>query len=310
MFSRRHAVFSVVALLVAISFLGGCVTPGGKGFTDLFDSGESRTIKRDAASYEEEGKRWGTKHWNWNKNISLKPGEIDTAFINALIDPNNLDFFWVHAELKDAFKKGYRLGYQDRTADLVLGPHLTTAAAKIGNLTANRFVNTIETFERDWAAHLKRAIDVFITLISEGSQADREEFIKNFTTEYSAKYNKTKEALRAGGFMAQVSEGGTMLHIDASKTLAVLDIPKPETLKTEIYRQTFKVMGDEWGRRYSTSLIKRGDLVELFRKSKTALQEVSPGLSGNLNIVKEAFIKSYGTDAANVFSSLVKEAGY
>ena len=110
--------------------------------------------------------------------------------------------------------------------------------------------------------------------------------------------------------MAQVSEGGTMLHIDASKTLAVLDIPKPDTLKTEIYRQTFKVMGDEWGRRYSTNLIKRGDLVELFRKSKTALQEVSPGLSGNLNIVKEAFIKSYGTDAQNVFSGLVKEAGY
>ena len=113
MFSRRHAVFSVVALLVAISFLGGCVTPGG-GLG--FPSFERETkIAKTTASYEEEGKKWGTKHWNWNKNISLKPGEIDSAFVDALIDSNYLDFFWVHAELKDAFKKGYRLGYQDRT---------------------------------------------------------------------------------------------------------------------------------------------------------------------------------------------------
>lgn len=268
---------------------------------------------RTAASFEEAGKWWGTKHWN----VHLKPGDIDEPFIAALIDNNNLDFFWIHTDLKSAFIKGYRFGYQDRTADLVLGPQFTEAAARIGLSTAKKFVIVINTFEKDWAETLQRAIHVFITLIAEGSQADREKFIKKFTDEYALKYKDTQEKLRAGGFIAQISEGGTMLHIDATKTLALLDIPKPETLKAEIYSQTFKVMGDELGKRFSHNLIKRDELIDLLRRSKTALQEVpesTPALTArlekNLGIIYDAFLKSYGTDADNVFKGLIKDAGY
>jgi len=108
---------------------------------------------------------------------------------------------------------------------------------------------------------------VFITLISEGSQADREKFIKEFIDVYNEKYASTQKMLKKGGFITQTSEGGTLLHIDYSKgkTLGALDIPEPKILQKEIYHQAFKVMGDELGRRFSTNLIKRPDLVDLLR---------------------------------------------
>jgi len=160
--------------------------------------------------------------------------------------------------------------------------------------------------------NLPWAIDVFITLIAEGSQTDREKFIARFIDIYAVKYNTTQEMLKEGSSMRQVSEGGTLLLIDYSrgKTLGALDIPNPMVLKTEIYHQAFKVMGDELGRRYSTNLIKRNELVELIRRSKTALEEVKPGLEGNLGLIKNSFKNSYGTDAITVFDDILKDAGY
>ncbi len=214
--------------------------------------------------------------------------------------------------MKDAFKKGYRLGYQDRTADLVLGPHLTKAAEVIGFDTSKKFVDVINRFENDWAETLKHAIDVFIVLISEGSQKDRAVFITTFVDTYGAKWSENQETLKSRKVMTQVSEGGTMLYIDYSKgkTLGALDIPRPLTLKKEIYYQTFKVMGDEWGRRYSTNLIKRDELVELLRRSKTALDEEEPHLKGNLDIIRKAFVEQYGIDGNNVYNAMLKDAGY
>ncbi len=306
--SKMRRIVLGVVLLVAVSLLGGCVTPGGLNL-NMF---ENTKIEKTVASYEAEGLRWGARHWNWKEKERLRPGEIDQQFVDALIAPNYLDFFWVHSDLKDAFKKGYRLGYQDRTADLVLGPNLTTAAEKIGELTGDGFVKVINSFEDGWATTLKQAIDVFITLISEGSQADREKFINKFIEVYKTKYNATRKMLKEGAVMKQVSEGGTLLFIDYSKgkALGALDIPSDVALKTEIYHQAFKVMGDEWGRRYSTNLIKRDELVDLLRRSKTALEEVKPGLRGNLDKIRVAFRNSYGTDADSVFRSLAKEAGY
>lgn len=312
-----------MVLFVFIFALAGCVTPEGPGVKKI----ESHKIERTAASYEEEGRRWGTKHMKEKRqpasldadsasakevqiSCSNKNASIDIDFVNAIVDRNYLDFFWVHSDIKDAFKKGYRLGYQERTADLVLGPHLTVAASCIGEATGKEFVRVVEVFESEWSVTLKNAINVFITLISEGSQADREAFIKEFINEYSAKYDKTMVLLKSGGLLTQKSEGGTLLYLDASKLMAVLNIPKPDSLKAEIYQQTFRVMGDKWGRRYSHNLIKRDELIDLLRRSKTALHEVSPSLQGNLGVIREAFRKSYGTDAENVFAVIEKEAGY
>lgn len=282
-------------------------------FDDMFSSSSTkrdsyRLSKKDTIGYEEAGKWWGERH---RKN-GLQPGNVsDAPFIESLVDPleGGLDFFWIHADLKEAFKKGYRLGYQDRTADLVLGPYLTEAAAKIGGDSAGNFVTVVNTFEKSWAEGLRRGVNVFVTLISEGSQADRERFIRNFEKVYDEKYQRTQADLKAGGFVTQTSEGGTTMFLDARKTVAVLNIPSTSVLKTEIYRQTFKVMGDEWGKRFSHNLMRRDELIDILRRSKTALQEVGT-LGSSLAIVRESFESSYGTDATSVFRSLAKEAGY
>ena len=323
MVKSREIMILVVMLSLISLLLGGCAT-----ITEITRKEEKTEIYykpvKTVASYEEAGKWWGTRHSD--KNMKLTPGQIqhlqcpltmvpppvgiDLPFVEKLISKENLDFFWVHSDLKDAFKKGYRLGFEKREADLVLGPHLTAAAGCIGLDTSQKFVDVITAFEQGWARTLRNAVDVFIVLISEGSQADRETFISNFTQVYARKYEDTQALLRAGGFIAQVSAGGTVLHIDVRKTKAVLEIPTPMTLKAEIYHQTFRVMGDEWGRRFSTNLIKRDELVDLLRRSKTALQEVPQSLESNMGIVHDAFVSSYGTDAENVFTSLIKDAGY
>jgi hypothetical protein len=296
---------TAITLFFSFSILVGFITNAHAG---LFGWNGSSRPERNVASFEKEGRNWG------ERLKGRKPGELDDDFVNALKDPERIDFFNVHSDLKEAFKKGFRMGYEDRIADLILGPHLTAAAGRIGNETSDRFVKVINAFEQGWADTIRNAINVFIVLISEGSQADRETFIENFTNVYSQKWRSTQEILKGHNIMTQQSEGGTMLFLDYSKgkTLGALDIPAPLALKTEIYHQTFKVMGDEWGRRLSTNLIRRDELIELLRRCKTALEEVKPGLAGNLGIIRDAFVKkeSYGTDAENVFAGLIKAAGY
>lgn len=307
--SGRWAVVWALVLVLA----GGLFVRVDAG---IFDSwGRGGRLERNVASFEDAGKQWGERL----REARIKPGSLNSDFVQELINPERIDFFNVHSELKEAFKKGFRLGFEDRIADLVLGPHLTEAAGQIGFNTSGRFVNVIETFEKGWAETLRNAVEVFIVLISEGSQADRELFIDRFTRVYTDKFDATQRILKSRGYMTQVSEGGTLLFLDYSKgkTLGALDIPAPEALKGEIYQQTFKVMGDEWGRRFSTNLIKRDELIDLLRRAKTALQETpkaEPSLEArlqrNLGIIYTAFRESYGTDADNVFQSLVRDAGY
>lgn len=300
-----------ILFVLIIVFLGGFVTIGEAG---LFGLGGDSRPERNVASFESVGREWG------KKLRGKKPGDLpDEAFVSALISRENIDYFNVHSDLKDAFKKGFRLGFEDRIADLVLGPHLSKAAERIGFDTSSRFVNVITVFEEGWASTLKNAVEVFIVLISEGSQADREAFIRQFTSIYTDKFNKTEEILKGRKFMAQVSDGGTLLYLDYSKgkTLGALEIPRPAALKSEIYRQTFKVMGDEWGRRYRNNLIKREELIDLLRRMRPALQEtpedeksLSARLNSNLGIIYGAFIDSYEVEAEKVFMSLLRAAEY
>jgi hypothetical protein len=307
MLTNVKRTFGTIILIAAVlCCLPGCATAG------WFGSGSSdERLPRDAGSYFSSGKSWGELLWKEGR----QPGSINDKFTIDLV--NNIDYFSVHSDLKEAFKKGFRTGYADRVADLVLGPHLTAAAAYIGRDTSGKFVKVITTFEVGWAETLKHAVDVFIILISEGSQADRENFIENFRKIYTQKYNSTQTILKGRQKMSIVSQGGTMLYIDYSKgkALGALDIPSPDSLKTEIYNQTFMVMGDEWGKRLSNNLIKRPELVDLLRRCKTALQEVpaparESNISMNLATIQKAFIDSYGTDAGNVFNGLLQEAGY
>ncbi len=180
----------------------------------------------------------------------------------------------------------------------------------VNTLIGNQdFVNVIQAFEDGWGKTLDDAVRVFIVLVAEGSQADREFFINKFDTIYTGKYQKTEKLKSGGGYVTLLSEGGTKLYLDIKTTSAFLDIPSPKSLKGEIYRQAFRAMGDEWGKRLSTNLIKRGDLVDLLRRTKVALKEEGQ-FNENLDIIYNNFLTSYGTDAEEVFASLLKEAGY
>lgn len=292
---RKRIYFLIIILVLLIT---GCAS------YNVFSNYNIYTPPpKTAEAYLELGRLWGHRHYN---KLKIKPKQIDLEFVKALIGPN-LDFFWINTDLKQAFKKGYRLGYEDRIADLVLGPHLERAAIEIGEVISKDFVSVIDTFETNWVKTLRRAIDIFIVLIAEGSQADREGFINKFTDIYNKKYLATYALIHDSTNMFKVSEGGTLLYIDMKKVRAVLKIPTTDSLKTEIYQQTFKVMGDEMGQRYSHNLIDRNELIEWLRRSKTALEEIK---GNNLGIIYCAFAKSYGTDAGHVFIDLVNAAGF
>lgn len=303
MLSRKFVPFVVLAFLFSCA---ACVPKEEPKPVQL-----DQKVPRTTASYLEAGKHWGHKLWI----LKVTPNTpLNEDFVRALASPQILDYFNVHSDLKEAFKKGFRLGYEDRIADLVLGPHVTEAAGRIGYATSKRFVEVITAFEVGWAKTLKNAVDIFIVLISEGSQADREIFIKNFTEVYTKKYEATQKILNSGRlpsgkWMTQISAGGTVLYLDYTKgkALGVLDIPSPSTLKTEIYHQTFKVMGDEWGRRYKTNLIRRDEIIDLLRRIKPSLQEVT---GNNLGIIYGYFIESFGPHGKREFALMLKEANY
>lgn len=304
-------------LTVIFAALVMSVTLVANSHAGLFDK-SGPNVKRDVASYEEEGKDWGEKlrdrDIRANSDLNNSTSE---DFIEHLIEKDEIDYFGVHNDLKEAFKKGFRNGFQDRTADLVLGPHLEKAAGIIGKRTASDFVKVIDDFETGWAVTLNKAINIFITLIAEGSQADRERFIGNFIDVYRNKYESNQSIIKAGESVPFKSEGGTQLYFNSGRVKSTLDIPSDKALKTEIYEQTFKVMGDEMGRRYSHNLISRTDLIEWLRRSKSALSMDSGTIDAklvakNLGIIKDAFSAptSYGTDGKNVFDGIAKEAGY
>lgn len=297
--NRLRGVTVLGCLVIFCAWLGGCTINA-----NTFQHDDSNRTERTAASYINEGRIWGKKL----REIKATPGKTDEQLIKTLMG-QNLDYFYVHEELKEAFKRGFRMGYEDRIADLVLGPHITEAAGRIGARTGTDFVGVVQNFERGWGGTLNDAVRVFIVLVAEGSQADREYFIKQFDHVYTTKFNDTEKLKSAGGYISLISEGGTKLYLNIKTTSAFLDIPSPTSLKGEIYRQAFRAMGDEWGKRLSTNLVKRSDLIDLLRRIKAALKEEGE-FNQNLNIVKNSFIDSYGTDADEVFTSMLKEAGY
>ncbi len=174
----------------------------------------------------------------------------------------------------------------------------------------------------DWGTPLRRIKDAgkaggrkFDLLIAEGSQADRREFVDNFVEIYGEKYQANQKIIKAGFAMAVRSDGGTLIFLDPTKVQNTLDIPSDNNLRVEIYKQTYRVMGDEMGRRFSHNLIPRTELVDWLRRSRSALNmdqdKIDAKLiSQSLAMIEEAFKKSYGTDGPRVFKELSKEAGY
>lgn len=230
-------------------------------------------------------------------------------------DNKGLNIFGVNTELQEAFKKGFREGYKERTADLVLGPHLEKAGGVIGEISALGFVSVINTFENGWAYMLRDSVDVFIRMIAEGSQADREKFITTFIAAYKLKFENNKVVFASGAESQVVTEGGSIVYLDPNKTRSTMRIPTDDNLKEAIYTQAFMAMGSEMGRRYSHNLIPRAELIEWLRRSKTALNMDRGAINqlevkNNLRILATSFCDAYVTDAQSVFEDLAREAGY
>ena len=285
---------------------------------------EEIPVEKKSGSYNQAGQRWGLRmvynnitppkekfSGNCINNPVLLP-DIDCFFVHQLANENQiaggLDYFSIHAELKRAFHKGFRQGYEERTADLVLGPHTQLAGGLIGNQIAKQYVKTINKFEHDWVSTLRKSIDIFITLISEGSQADREEFINNFIQIYKTKYLDTQRRKRE--MMGMTSEGGTTIYINMKEVGSALDIPSDADLKNEVYRQTFLVMGHELGRRLRHNLIKRDELIDLLRRSRSVFYE-APKLSFKecFKLILKGFEDGYkSSDAVDIFLEVAKVA--
>lgn len=334
MIDRKYRVVCLWIFTGASIALSGCAQ-----LNSSFDLSDS--LPRTQADYERAGNEWGSRLRQAQKepatNLTndykidvcryVTQKDIDNARAKENFNANNetkntldwmlvrdlfwrVDYFKVHSDLKDSFKKGFRLGFQDRIADLVLGPHITTTAACKGMSTSQDFVKVIEEFEKGWDKTLGDASKTFIVLISEGSQADRNDFTSQFVAIYGAKWNDNDKK-KKGGVMRRMSEGGTALYIDMSKGAAgvVMDIPHHDELKKELYTQAFTVMGDELGRRYSTNLIKRDELVDLLRRIKPVLSEVV-GVDSRENLarISDAFNEAYTADK-DAFRSMVRDAG-
>jgi hypothetical protein len=286
------------------------ITTGCKINTVNMNPNNSILIERTIPKYEEAGQKYGREFVA--QKLQIKPGNLDNPlsqrFIADLCDRRSLGYFYVHSELKEAFKRGFRVGYEDRTADLVLGPQITAAAGKVGEATSSKIVNSIITFDQQWEQILRDGVEVFIVLISEGSQTDRKIFIDSFNTEYVKEYNamaqKYNKGNRQGGIL--VTQGGTSYTLDAD--LNAIQMPAPSLIENRFYSQAFIVMGDEWGRRYGTNLVKREELIDMLRRCKPALEE-GEGSEANLKYIYQSFADSYKADAEDTFKSIMKEAG-
>lgn len=241
------------------------------------------------------------------RDNNITRNDIDIDFVYALYRDGSLDYFNVHNDLKTALKKGFREGYTERTADLVLGPHLAVAAACIGKRTALDFIDVIETFESEWTRAIRETMNTFIVLISEGSQTDRSRFIKEFVDVYNPKYLDTREKLCRGKQLPLLSEGGTHVGYEDS---GALDIPKTNALKVGLYGHVFVVMGDELGRRYSTNLISRSELIDLLRRARPALMEHQDRHQEFLCKFIDSFMKQNPAVEPVVLTRILDEAGY
>ncbi|MBF0383514.1 MAG: hypothetical protein HQL69_21040, partial [Magnetococcales bacterium] len=234
-------------------------------------------------------------------------------FITLLKEKHLIDYFRVHSELKEAFIEGFRFGYESRTADLVLGPHVEKAAGDIGADMADEFVKVIDEFERGWPRVLKDAVNIFVTLIIEGSYADREAFIKHSMEIYREKYKKTA-AINKNPTQMAYTEGGTLLHLNVH---AVLTLPTEAQFKAAIYHNSFVAMGDEMGKNYRHNLIKRDAVIERLRRIKPAFKEVIEPRGNkskskwwyNYVELRKHFVRGYqGSDGSSVFKSMAIEA--
>jgi hypothetical protein len=230
--SITNQCFCVIAALIAIV---GCESqsqpqPVGPEVDSEQTGPLLEEIRREAGkvtleSFDKLGNYWGSRL----KDENVTVGRINNNFVWFLLTEDVLEpgtemdinqnqgfyeetessyYFGKHFALKDSFHKGFRMGYTDRNADMVLGPHITEAAKYLGFRNATGFVNQIralnerqrrqldeidgiikkyditDTTEQLFEDTINSSIELFKELIAEGSPADRDRFKQQFTQDY------------------------------------------------------------------------------------------------------------------------------
>ncbi len=171
------------------------------------------TDEKSEEAYEADGKYWGERL----RERPLASGETSQEFVDFLVSGRRPGvsakedwatsnyYFTVHTSLKQAFHKGFRKGYQEREADLILGPHIEKAAGKIGERNARFFGNDTKTYVADqkdyqnrFKESLRNSVAIFMELIAEGSPADREKFKNSFLRTYKIKLEQFLQSHKCG----------------------------------------------------------------------------------------------------------------
>lgn len=138
------------------------------------------------------------------KDINNKHYNLFTYFLLGKDLPANLSFeyFNIHRDMKKSFQHGFRQGYGERNADLVLGVNLKEAARLKALDSAILLMDVYREkvisdalatsqFKREWRRILTETLHTFEEITAEGSPAESMAFLESFPSEY----NKELEAL-------------------------------------------------------------------------------------------------------------------
>ncbi|SDU67991.1 hypothetical protein [Desulfobacula phenolica] len=276
-------------------------------------------------AYERAGNDWGARLRSQN----FKPKQIDNDFVEFLISGKRPDsdpkgdwrtsnyYFTVHLSLKKAFQEGFRKGFQDREADLVLGPHIEVAAGRIGKRNSEFFADDVSKYVQDqinYQYRFKKALDnsvaIFKELIAEGSPADRDKFKESFLSYYTA---EVEEYLKRSNFYTsdktsyinldfnkgQIGEYEGKLYISKFGILTALE------MWDLLYKKSLYMVGLEMGQTLSHNLITRSELLEWLRRTRTALR--NNNIEQEIAIIRKGFVEEYGRNGKSVFNSMVRE---
>lgn len=313
-----NKIFTSILVCILLVTVSGC---GGQ--SHIITPEKVIYIEKSVEAYERIGIEWGEKL----RREGRQPNELNEDFVKFLLwgkrmIPNSVDdktasnfYFQVDATLKDAFKRGFRKGFESREADLVLGPHITAAAGKIAERNAAFFETDVKDyvldqrkFQREFSRTLEKSVDIFKELIAEGSPADREKFKLSFKEEYK---RLVEVYLKNTPFY--VSE---YKYADKSKYISTefskKRIPKwyrgdfyksffgvlkvDEMWKLLYYRSLFAV-GQEMGQKFGHNLIVRAELLDWLRRTRDLLSVQE--MEMELGILYDGFDDEYNKLAKN-----------
>lgn len=296
---------------------------------------ERIVYEKTEEAYRANGKIWGERL----QEEAVEPGKISYPFLLFLLtgevdadvaavddrfySPDRSYYFRIHSSLKEAFKEGFREGFVDRKADLVLGPYYQLAAGLIGEANARLFEANVRRFyasqnqlrretDRNVEQVLTSSVELFKELIAEGSPADREAFRSRFLDHYGG---NTEAFLRSRPEYAvdksrwirlKFAPDGSVASPAAFEYEATASTSMAEQLWELIYRRSLSEVGQEMGERLVNNLIRREELLEWLRRTRTALDD----LTKDIEIIRSGFRETYGRDADTVFNSLLRDIGF